>query len=142
MTSRTVRWGALWGALALLGAGCADFSRGGAAPDASDGAVATDAGDGGAGTASFATDVHPLLTSTCARCHAAGQAAGDTALILTGALSADYAVVMPFIDTGAPASSRLLTKMSGSGHGGGTVYAVGTPQYQTVLLWIQQGAAP
>lgn len=133
---------------AVLAVGCADFSRGGAAPhaDAGDGPADSSAPEGGGPSSdaalSFAADVHGILTGTCERCHAAGQEAGDTMLILTGDASADYAVVMPFINTSAPASSRLLAKMSGNGHGGGTLYAVGTPQYQTVLLWIQEGAPP
>jgi hypothetical protein len=149
MTSRGARLAGLLAAVAALGSGCADFSRGGASPDAGgDGALASDDGgasDAGAGAdagVSFAADVHGILTSSCARCHAAGQQAGDTALLLTGVAAADYAVVAPFVDTATPASSRLLAKMSGQGHGGGTLYAAGTPQYQTVLLWIQQGAAP
>lgn len=129
------RLGKVLAVLACLASGCADFSRGGAVPDADVGDVAnSDA------VASFATEVHGILTSACQRCHASGQEAGDTRLILTGVASTDYTVVKSLVDTSAPASSRLLVKMSGSGHGGGKLYAVGTPQYQTVLLWIQQGA--
>jgi hypothetical protein len=128
------------GGLAL--AGCADLSRGGRAADA----AATDVSGEGASAAdaslSFAADVHGLLTATCARCHVPGQPAGDTQLLFTGDAAADLAAVTPFIDTGTPASSRLLLKMSGQGHGGGVVYAVGTPEYETVLRWIQQGASP
>ena len=57
-----------------------------------------------------------------------------------GTAAADYAVVVPFVDTAAPAGSRLLTKMTGNGHQGGAVYAAGSPEYQTILQWIQQGA--
>ena len=32
--------------------------------------------------------------------------------------------------------------MSGNGHQGGTVYAAGSPEYQTILHWIEQGALP
>jgi hypothetical protein len=59
---------------------------------------------------------------------------------LTGDAATDFVTVSGFINGNAPASSRLLTKMSGNGHGGGTVYAVGTPEYETVLQWIQEGA--
>jgi hypothetical protein len=129
-------------AVACLGGGCADFSRGGAAPAAGD-AAATDADGGGSdGALSFAADVHAILTTTCQPCHAQGKQAGDTALLLTGDAAGDYAVVIPFVDTSAPSSSRLLAKMSGNGHGGGTLYAAGTPEYQTVLRWIQEGAPP
>ena len=89
---------------------------------------------------SFAGDVHPLLTAACQPCHARGQQAGGTQLLLTGDTQADYAVVISFVDTNTPTASRLLAKMSGNGHGGGTLYAAGTPEYQTVLRWIQEGA--
>jgi len=133
------------GALACglaLGA-CADFSRGEPSPkpDAggtSDGGAET-GGDGGAAL-SFATDVYPLLVPTCQMCHAPGQMAGDTQLLFTGDAATDYPTVLMFVDTSAPAGSRLLAKMTGNGHQGGTVYASGSPEYETVLHWIQQGA--
>jgi hypothetical protein len=135
--------GVLACALALVASACADFSRGEPSPPKPDaGQPSSDAGgEGGAGT-SFATTVHPLLTSGCQRCHAAGQEAGNTQLLLTGSAEADYATVNMFVDTSAPSGSRLLAKMSGNGHQGGTVYAAGSPEYQTILQWIQQGAPP
>ncbi|MES1206859.1 MAG: hypothetical protein ABUS79_13055 [Pseudomonadota bacterium] len=118
---------------------CADFARGGPAPDASE---PTDAGaPADAGVVSFATDVYPLL-KICMNCHVPGGAASSTSLIFAGHAGADYDVVLKFVQTTAPASSRLLSKMSGSGHGGGTIYAPGTTQYVTTLAWIQQGAPP
>lgn len=142
MTSSRTRLCGLLAVVSSLAAGCADLSRGKAGPDAGDGGMAADSGgDGPAtdGAASFATDVEGVL-STCRRCHATGEEAGDTALLLTGVAASDYTVVLPFVDTGTPSSSVLLAKMSGNGHGGGTLYAAGSPQYQTVLLWIQEGA--
>lgn len=125
-------------ALAALAAGCADFERGPAAP-----AVDAGAGEGGAanpdGAASFAA-VEEILAGSCQRCHATGGEAGDTAFLLTGDAAADFTAATAFVDVNAPASSRLLTKMAGNGHGGGTVHAAGTPEYQTVLTWIQEGA--
>ena len=91
---------------------------------------------------SFATDVYPLLVPTCQSCHATGQQAGDTQLLFTGDAPADYPTVIMFVDTSAPAGSRLLSKLSGNGHQGGTVYAAGSPEYQTILHWIEQGALP
>jgi hypothetical protein len=131
----------------LLGlAGCADFSRGAPSVPVTDAGGATDTGDaaGGDGGASlsFAADVHGLLVPTCQRCHAAGQQAGDTRLLFTGTAAADYPTVSMFVDTSSPAGSRLLSKMSGNGHQGGTVYAAGSPEYLTVLHWIEQGAQP
>lgn len=129
-------------AVACAAAACADVSRGAASPavDASAGAD-TGASDGGAAT-SFATTVHPLLIASCQHCHSMGAAAGDTQFLLTGDTAADYATVTRLINTATPSGSRLLSKASGNGHGGGTVLAAGSPGYQTVLEWIQQGALP
>ncbi|HVX93741.1 MAG TPA: hypothetical protein VHK47_02430 [Polyangia bacterium] len=129
-------------AAAVLSAfGCADLERGPAAPavDAATTADAAPAGDGP--SLSFAGDVSPKLTP-CARCHVAGSEAGDTRLVLSGNAAMDYATVLMFVDASAPASSRLLAKMSGQGHEGGEIYATDSPEYQTVLRWIQQGARP
>ena len=129
-------------AAACAGAACADFSRGAASP-AVDASAGVDTGTSDGGTArSFATTVHPLLISSCQHCHSAGAEAGDTQFLLTGDTAADYATVMRLIDTATPSGSRLLSKASGNGHGGGTVLAAGSPAYQTVLEWIQQGALP
>jgi hypothetical protein len=73
-------------------------------------------------------------------CHVPGGAASDTSLIFSGNAVTDYTTVLSLVDTSAPASSRILTKVSGNGHGGGTIYAAGSPEYQTLLVWIQQGA--
>jgi hypothetical protein len=138
MTSRSL--GAVV-AVVLAAAGCADLERGPAAAAPEAGATE----DGGAGadgaSLSFAANVSPLLMP-CTRCHVSGQEAGDTKLIFTGSTSADYATVVMFVDTSAPASSRLLAKLSGQGHEGGQIYATGSPEYQTILNWIQQGARP
>ncbi|MES1207660.1 MAG: hypothetical protein ABUS79_17115 [Pseudomonadota bacterium] len=116
---------------------CADFSRG--EPSAPAGA-STDAGaPADAGALSFATDVYPLL-AICMNCHVPGGAASSSSLIFTGQSGTDYDAVMKFVQTASPASSRLLSKVSGNGHGGGTIYAVGTTQYEAILAWIQQGA--
>lgn len=95
--------------------------------------------DGGA--LSFAADITPLL-KICTNCHVPGGAASSSALLFTGNAATDHTTVLKFVQTSAPASSRLLVKASGSGHGGGTIYAMGTPQYATILAWIQQGAPP
>ncbi|HMF39940.1 MAG TPA: hypothetical protein VKQ32_04570 [Polyangia bacterium] len=130
-------------ACALAFGACADFSRGEPSPKdgggmPSEGGAET-GGDGGVAL-SFATDVYPLLVPTCQMCHAPGQMAGDTQLLFTGNAATDYPTVLMFVDTSAPAGSRLLAKMTGNGHQGGTVYASGSPEYETVLHWIQQGA--
>lgn len=126
---------------ALLGASCADFSRGKPAGDAGDGGRTSDAADDG-GTLGFASDVYPLLEQACASCHAAGQQAADTKLVLTGNAAADYAAVVALVDPAAAASSRLLSKTAGRGHQGGTIYAVDSSEYGTISNWIKQGAPP
>src|ERR1041385_5233743 len=100
-----------------LFAACADLSRGPAPAGMDGGAGAggsamTDAG------ASFAADVHGILTGSCMRCHAAGGEAADTSFLLTGEAPADLTTPPLFIDLNPAAASRLLAKMSGNGHGG------------------------
>jgi mono/diheme cytochrome c family protein len=126
---------AVFGAVASALGGCADFSRG-PAP------VAIDAGasEGGTDAAASFAEVEAILAGNCQRCHAMGGEAGDTTFLLTGDPASDHATVLNFVDVNAPGASRLLAKMSGNGHGGGTVFAAGTPEYQTVLHWIQEGA--
>jgi len=128
------------GALALFAA-CADFSRGPAPAGMDGGAGAGGSAMSDAGV-SFGADVHGLLTGSCMRCHASGGEAADTSFLLTGEAAADLATTTRFIDLNAAAASRLLAKMSGNGHGGGTVFAAGSAEYQTVLRWIQEGARP
>ena len=124
-------------------AACADFSRGPETPVVDAGPAATPDGGGADGAAaSFAATVEPILLASCQRCHSTGGMAGDTQLLLTGAAAADYATASRFVNPAAPAGSRLLAKASGNGHGGGTVLAAGSPEFQTVLQWIQQGARP
>jgi hypothetical protein len=144
MSSERRPLGGRWALAPLLVAtllGCADFSRGPSSQG--EAGVTVDGGGTGDGQAalSFATDIYPLL-SVCMTCHVPGGAASDTSLILSGKAATDYATVLQFVDTSAPAGSRILSKVSGNGHGGGTVYAVGSPEYDTLLAWIQQGAPP
>ena len=148
-SNATVRWcglaaGVFAGVLAL--ASCADFSRGEPSPAATDAGAQPEGGSDAAtsdgAAVSFATDVYPLLVPTCQSCHATGQQAGDTPLLFTGSAPDDYPTVVTFVDTSAPAGSRLLSKLGGNGHQGGTVYAAGSPEYQTILHWIEQGALP
>jgi len=128
--------------LALVaGAACADFSRG-PAPAAPDAAVPDGAAGGEGGTVSYAVAVHPIMVAVCKQCHAPGGQAGDTPLLLDGDAADDYAVTIPYVDTTAPGSSRILNLISGHGHGGGTVFAETTPEYATFLRWIEGGALP
>ena len=120
-----------------LGAACADLSRGPAPPAAVD----AGASEGGDAAVSFAV-VEDILIAGCQRCHSTDGEAGDTTLLLTGDAAADLETVARFVDVNAPAVSRLLAKMAGNGHGGGAVYGAATPEYQTVLRWVQEGARP
>jgi hypothetical protein len=135
------RW--LLGALLLAAVGCADLQRG-AAVGPADAASAAEVGsaDAAAPPLSFARDVHHLLVDGCARCHTSNGAASRTSFLLVDLAEPDRQQALAFVDQDNPAGSRLLAKASGAGHGGGTVYAAGTPEYQTVLVWIMQGSAP
>lgn len=122
---------------------CADFSRGSPSPATDGGSDAVGpSGDGDDGAPSFATSIHSLLVTGCQSCHVDGEEAGDSRLLFTGDVAADYLAVSLFVDTSAPAGSRLLSKMAGSGHGGGAIHLPDSPPYQSVLQWIQQGARP
>jgi len=140
--------GLSWGLLSS--SGCADLSRGACAVDAGqsslDDAGQSDAGanaDGAGGDPlSFASAIHPLLMTSCKSCHSSGGQAGDTQLLFVGSAATDFTSVSKFVDPLAPSGSRLLSKLGGNGHGGGTVFASGSPEYQTILRWIQQGARP
>lgn len=125
---------------------CADLERGEPLPDAAAvdmTAPTTEAGgEAGAAGRSFARDVHPLLVDGCARCHSRDGQASNTQLLLTADAAADLPAVARFVNSDNPAGSRLLIKGAGMGHGGGAVYAVGSPEYRTILEWITQGSAP
>lgn len=125
--------------VALALGGCADFDRGepGARPEAG----VSDTGtlpDGAAAT--FAGEIHRLLLTGCADCHAPGASAGATGLVLTGAAASDQEKVLPFVNTTAPSASRLLTKGAGRGHGGGAIYREDSAAYAVLLAWITAGA--
>lgn len=117
--------------------GCADLERG-PAPPLPDAGPDSGASDGGA---SFVT-VRPLIDDGCGRCHTAGGMAGNTTFLLTGDAAAEYKAVRALVDPGAPAGSRLLAKATGQGHGGGTIYRAGSPEYAALLAWISGGANP
>lgn len=119
--------------------GCADFDRGPVAEEPPDAGEVMPV-DGGSTASSFATSVEPLLTSVCLSCHRPAGAAGSSHLVLTG--TDDLAQVLLLVDTSNPASSRLLTKASGTSHGGGVIFAAGSAEYQTLFTWISEGAAP
>jgi hypothetical protein len=144
MSSERRAFRRLWALPLLVAAaalGCADFSRGSTQMTPGPGGTADGGAGDGKGGLSFAADVDPLL-SICMNCHVPGGAASDTALVFTGNAATDYTTILQFVDTSAAAGSRILAKVSGNGHGGGTIYAAGSPEYETLLAWIQQGARP
>jgi mono/diheme cytochrome c family protein len=122
----------------FLVAGCADLERG-PAPPTPDAAPDGSAGDAQAG--GFAA-ARAVLLANCAGCHEPGKTAGKTDFLLGGDEAADYAAAHMFVDVGNPAASRLLVKASGQGHGGGLILTAGSPEYATLLAWIEGGAGP
>ena len=83
---------------------------------------------------SYATDVHPLWVN-CTGCHPSSGG-----LSLTGSPAQTYPTVRSLVNTTNPGSSAILTEANGVSHGGGTIWSVSDPEYQTVLSWIQEGA--
>jgi hypothetical protein len=97
---------------------------------------------GGTDALSFAADVFGLLEAGCERCHSPDGQASSTSFVLTDNVAGAYDETLPFIDLGAPASSRLLAKGAGNGHIGGVIYDERSTEYATILAWIEQGAMP
>ncbi|MFY2561281.1 hypothetical protein ACN469_27015 [Corallococcus terminator] len=122
--------------------GCADFHRGDPTADAGTPSGEDGGGSDGGDAPSFITTAHPLLLSGCQSCHRAGGAAGNTGFVLMGDADADFQAASALTDTSTPSGSRLLRKAAGAGHGGGAIYADGSPEYQTLLSWIAGGARP
>jgi hypothetical protein len=87
-------------------------------------------------------DVFGLLEAGCERCHSPDGQASSTSFVLTDNVAGAYDETLPFIDLGAPASSRLLAKGAGNGHIGGVIYDERSTEYATILAWIEQGAMP
>lgn len=139
-------------ALLLFGAllGCAAYDRGddftppevpNSAPDPGDGSDGGDNGDGSM-SLSYASDIQTLVIADCSECHASDGQASGTELLYVDSTDEDYQTTLQFIDESNPSNSRLLTKASGGGHGGGAVYPETSDEYQTVLTWIEGGALP
>lgn len=124
----------------LAALGCADFQRGDYwVSEDSAGTAET----GAEGLYGYGADVHVLLDTGCERCHAPGNSAGNTDFLITSDdVEASYASTLEFVDLESPATSRLLAKAAGAGHGGGAVYDDRSPEYALLLAWIEQGAPP
>ena len=86
-------------------------------------------------------DVYPILFSECSSCHAAGGAASNTELVLTDDESADYDMIFSLVIPGDPDGSPLLQKASGAtSHVGGSVLPETSVDYETIAVWVEQGA--
>lgn len=117
-------------------ASCAKFERGERLPDAAPKPL-----DDGGGMLSFDEEVHPVLVIHCGECHSPGGPPSATEFLLTNDLMADYDHVLTFLNLDTPASSRLLSKGRGEGHGGGDSLPTSHDDYRLILNWITQGAS-
>ncbi len=89
----------------------------------------------------YAGDVYPILSSECASCHSAGGSASSTALVLSNDSDADYDMIFSLVTPGDPAGSLLLQKASGAtSHVGGGTLPETSVEYQTIAVWVEQGA--
>jgi len=90
---------------------------------------------------SFSADVMPILTTKCKSCH--GSNGNFT--VTTAAATFSNLTTNSFLDTTVAANSLLLMKGSNSNasnpHGGGTVIATTSVEYQTIKQWITDGAS-
>ena len=122
-------------------------------PDKGDGGTSgggSGGGDSGGGTpvdpeaeanAFFETEMHPLVYPTCyLGCHQAGGVSGGSDLVLVGPganqIAANNSAFVNFI-TIFGSSATLLTRISGGGHPGGTIYTSSSSQYQVIETWTQ-----
>lgn len=91
----------------------------------------------------YEDDVNPLIVSaqggcTSSGCHGRSSAPGGLQLYGAGTANStqlNYDSFVVYIDRNG--SSRLLSKISGVGHGGGTRYASDTSEYATIEAWAQ-----
>ena len=91
----------------------------------------------------YEDDVNPLIVSaqggcTSSGCHGRTGAPGGLQLYGAGTANStqlNYDSFVSYIDRNG--ASRLLSKISGVGHGGGTRYASDTSEYATIEAWTQ-----
>lgn len=89
-------------------------------------------------SASFSTDVMPVLEMQCQSCHGTS---GDFTVTTVDATYLNL-TSNSFLNTAVPDDSLLLQKGSGSTfHGGGTVISTASSEYLTIQQWIMQGAS-
>ena len=91
----------------------------------------------------YEDDVNKLIVSaaggcTASTCHGRAGAPGGLRLYSSAeanSVNDNYASFVKYI--GAESADRLTSKISGSGHGGGTRYGSGTDEYATIEAWAE-----
>jgi mono/diheme cytochrome c family protein len=96
----------------------------------------TTTGGSNGGAVSFSASVMPVVTSNCKACHGSS---GNFSVTTTGATYSNI-TGNGFVNTSAADASLLLTKASGTNHGGGTILPSSGVSYQLLRDWINQGA--
>ncbi|MCO5166409.1 MAG: hypothetical protein M9894_08595 [Planctomycetes bacterium] len=90
----------------------------------------------------YRPDVRAILQARCTSCHVApNNPQAVTALEMN--FSDDQATfnrLQTRVNTGNPAQSLLITKATGTSHGGGTAVAMGSNEYNSLVEWVRQGA--
>ncbi|MCP3097959.1 hypothetical protein LZ198_03610 [Myxococcus sp. K15C18031901] len=88
----------------------------------------------------FADDARPILAARCGSCHRPEGMAGKTRWVLRGDGS-DLESTLRFVKVDAAAQSPLLKKGTGATlHGGKKSLAAESPEYATLVKWIDAGA--
>jgi hypothetical protein len=87
----------------------------------------------------YVADIRPIMMG-CTSCHNGGGGS----FLLSNNLSLnmnDHAEVLQEVNMGTPEASDILRKPTNQGgHGGGTRFGTGSPEYTTILQWIRDGA--
>lgn len=90
----------------------------------------------------FVGDARPILVARCASCHRPDGMAGKSRWVLRGD-SSDHENTLRFVKLDAAAQSPLLKKGTGAIlHGGKKSLAAESPEYATLVKWIEAGALP
>ena len=86
----------------------------------------------------------PSPTTSCSRSVPAATPRGRWrrrgGFTLTGHADEDYAATLATVDVTSPLTSPLLTKGTGTDHGGGPTLRADSAEYATLLNWIEDGA--
>lgn len=78
-----------------------------------------------------------ILQARCTSCHA--NNVSPYRLTPQANTQNDFAATVGRTNGGQPAQSLLLQKATGNGHGGGLQLPLNSPDYNTILAWIQGG---